>query len=63
MDILFAPLRFCVPVFFTISFLLLERSLEKNSTASFYPLFKKRFIRLLTPTLFWGGLAILLRLL
>ncbi|MEH1935251.1 MAG: acyltransferase [Nostoc sp.] len=63
MDILFAPLRFCVPVFFTISFLLLERSLEKNSTASFYPLFKNRFIRLLTPTLFWGGLAILLRLL
>ncbi|WP_375498933.1 acyltransferase family protein [uncultured Nostoc sp.] len=63
MDILFAPLRFCVPVFFTISFLLLERSLEKNSIASFYPVLKKRFTRLLIPTLFWGGLAVALRLL
>ncbi|MEH2253314.1 acyltransferase [Nostoc sp.] len=63
MDILFAPLRFCVPVFFTISFLLLERSLEKSSNASFYPLLKKRFTRLLIPTLFWGGLAVALRLL
>ncbi|QLE43840.1 acyltransferase [Nostoc sp. C052] len=63
MDILFAPLRFCVPVFFTISFLLLERSFEKNSTAFLYPLLKKRFTRLLIPTLFWGSLAVALRLL
>jgi len=63
MDILFAPLRFCVPVLFTISFFLLTRSLEKSSTVSFSSLFKKRFIRLLIPTLFWGSLAIFLRFL
>jgi hypothetical protein len=63
MDVLFAPLRFCVPVFLTISFLLLKRSLDNYSTASVYSLLKKRFIRLLIPTLFWCTLAAGLRFL
>jgi hypothetical protein len=63
MDILFAPFRFCVPVFLTISFLLLKRSLEKKAQAPLYTSFKKRLTRLLIPTLFWGSIAVSLRLL
>jgi hypothetical protein len=57
-DNLFAPLRFCVPVLLTISFLLLERSLSRKTTHDF---FKKRFKRLLIPILFWFGFAGLLK--
>lgn len=56
---LFAPLRFCVPVLFTISFFLLKRGLEKNTKQPTYPFLKKRLIRLLIPTIFWFSLAFL----
>lgn len=58
---LFAPLRFCVPVLFTISFFLLKRGLENNSKQPAYPFVKKRLIRLLIPTIFWFSLALLFK--
>lgn len=60
LDILFAPLRFCVPVLLTISFFLLKRNLD-NSARSVYQILKKRLIRLLIPTVFWFTLAILIK--
>ncbi|MDX2231608.1 MAG: acyltransferase [Leptolyngbyaceae cyanobacterium bins.349] len=63
LDILFTPFRFCVPVFFTISFFLLANSLEREIHYSAIAQLKKRLQRLLIPTLFWfviaGGLRIL----
>lgn len=56
LEILFAPLRFCVPVLLTISFFLLERNLE-NSNQTVYQILKKRLIRLLIPTAFWFSVA------
>ena len=60
--ILFSPLRFCVPVLLTISFLLSERGLNKH-TSSTWSVIKKRVSRLLLPTIFWFTIAILLKLL
>ena len=58
MDVLFAPLRFSVPVLLSISFLLLERGLENTSAnESVDPLLKKRLIRLAIPTVFWFSIA------
>jgi hypothetical protein len=62
-DTLFAPLRFCVPVLLTISFVLFERGLTSHPTKPTWPLIKKRLIRLAIPTLFWFGLATGLKLL
>lgn len=57
-EVLFVPLRFCVPVLLTISFLLLARGLEKSSSdGSIYPLLKKRLIRLIIPIVFWFSIA------
>lgn len=57
-EVLFAPLRFCVPVLLTISFLLLARGLEISSTdETIYPLLKKRLIRLTIPIVFWFSIA------
>lgn len=57
-DLLFAPLRFCVPVLLSISFLLLERGLERLPTdESVYPLLRKRLVRLAIPTVFWFSMA------
>lgn len=57
-ELLFAPLRFCVPVLLAISFLLLERGLEKlPADKSVYPLLRKRLIRLAIPTVFWFSIA------
>lgn len=53
-------LRFCVPVLFTISFFLLACSLDKTDLRP-WQLLKKRLMRLLIPTTFWFGLAILLK--
>ncbi|NHC34623.1 acyltransferase family protein [Scytonema millei] len=61
LDILFAPLKFCVPVFLTISFFLLQRGIDKNFGQSNYFLLKKRLLRLLIPTIFWFGVALLIR--
>lgn len=61
-DILFAPLRFCVPVFLTISFLLLERGLANRPDEPAWSLIKKRLVRLAIPTVFWFGLAAALKL-
>jgi Acyltransferase family len=58
----FAPLRFCVPVFLTISFLLMERSLHLRPEQSPQAFLKKRLARLAIPTLFWFGVAALLKL-
>lgn len=61
LDILFAPLRFCVPVLLTISFFLLKRNLEHNQERNLYQIVKKRLIRLLSPTVFWFSLAIVIK--
>lgn len=61
LDILFAPLKFCVPVFLTISFFLLQRGIDKNSGHSNYFFLKKRLLRLLIPTIFWFSVALLIR--
>ena len=57
LETLFAPFRFCVPVFLTISFLLFERQIAQSSIQSKLPLLKKRLIRLVIPTLFWFTVA------
>ncbi|MEM7713460.1 MAG: acyltransferase family protein [Cyanobacteria bacterium P01_A01_bin.68] len=61
LETLFAPLRFCVPVFLTISIFLFERkineSTEEPSIQSRKALFKKRLHRLGTPLLFWFAIA------
>ena len=62
-DVLFAPLRFCVPVFLTISFLLLERGLANRPNEPAWSLIRKRLIRLAIPTTFWFSLAAALKLL
>ena len=62
-DLLFAPLRFCVPIFLTISFLLLERGLTNRPDEPAGSLIKKRLIRLAIPTAFWFSLAAALKLL
>ena len=63
MDMLFAPLKFCVPVLLTISFVLFERGLTNHLTKPTWNLIKKRLIRLAIPTLFWFSLAAGLKLL
>lgn len=60
--ILFSPLRFCVPVLLTISFLLSERGLNKDNISTWFVI-KKRLMRLLIPTFFWFTIAVLLKLL
>jgi hypothetical protein len=62
LDTLFAPLRFCVPVLLTISFMLFERGLNNHSNKPTWSLIKKRLIRLAIPTLFWFSLAAGLKL-
>ncbi len=62
-NMLFAPLRFCVPVLFTLSFMLLERGLSKPANEHNWPLIKKRLLRLSIPTVFWFSLAAGLKLL
>lgn len=58
----FAPLRFCVPVLLTISFLLMERRFHLQPDQSSQALLKKRLLRLALPTLFWFGVAAFLKL-
>lgn len=60
-ETLFAPLRFCVPVFLTISIFLFERQIAK-SPADSKLLLKKRLIRLGIPTLFWFTVAAVLKI-
>jgi Acyltransferase family len=62
LEVLFSPLRFCVPVFFTISFLLLARDLERTAH-SWQVLLKKRILRIGIPIVFWFGLTTILQLL
>ena len=59
---LFAPLRFCVPVLFTLSFMLFARDLSKHINERRY-LIKKRLLRLVIPTVFWFSLATGLKIL
>ncbi|NER95096.1 MAG: acyltransferase [Symploca sp. SIO1B1] len=60
LNILFAPLRFCVPVFLTISFFLGEQSLQRQPEATHYDWLKKRLTRLAIPTCFWFSIAAVL---
>jgi Acyltransferase family len=60
LEVLFAPLRFCVPVLFTISFLLTERGMSKQ-TGPLWPSLRKRLLRLAIPTAFWFGLVVCLK--
>ncbi|MBD1853812.1 acyltransferase [Leptolyngbya sp. ST-U4] len=62
LDIASAPLRFCVPVLFTISFLLFERGIEHSAGQPDWQILKKRISRLAIPTLFWFSLAVILKL-
>lgn len=55
LDLLLSPLRFTVPVLLAISVFLLERSLKRDAVV--LTVLKKRFVRLLVPTLFWFGVA------
>ncbi|BAY31624.1 hypothetical protein NIES2107_35100 [Nostoc carneum NIES-2107] len=58
-SLIFSPLRFCVPLFLTISFLLLEKGVLKEHTR--LSLIKKRLQRILIPTIFWFGLVAILK--
>jgi hypothetical protein len=58
----FAPLRFCVPVLLTLSFLLMERSLHLRPEQSPQEFLRRRLIRLAIPTFFWFGVAACLKL-
>lgn len=60
--IISAPLRFCVPVLFTISFFLFERELSYKAELS-WSLLKKRLRRLAIPVMFWFSLSAALQLL
>ncbi len=59
---MFSPLRFCVPVLFTISFLLAERGMSKQ-TGPVGPSLRKRLLRLALPTAFWFGWVVCLKFL
>ena len=59
-EILFSPLRFCVPIFFTVSFFLYETSELRHPSNSFKTFIRKRYPRLLYPTLFWFAIASML---
>ena len=56
-DILFSPLRFCVPILFTISFFLLKKSIDENCEKNIFELAKIRLSRILMPTFFWFLIA------
>ncbi len=60
-ETLFAPLRFSVPVFLTISIFLFERKIAKSPTEPKL-LFKERLNRLGIPILFWFSIAAGLKL-
>ncbi|MBW4670886.1 MAG: acyltransferase [Cyanomargarita calcarea GSE-NOS-MK-12-04C] len=62
-DILFSPLRFCVPVLLTISFMLFERGLSKDFAIPQMSIIKKRLTRLAVPTVFWFSLVAVLKIL
>jgi hypothetical protein len=63
LEMLFSSFRFCVPVLFTISFVLLSRELEKNYELSQWQLLIIRLKRLAIPTAFWFAITFFLRLL
>ncbi|NEQ51905.1 MAG: acyltransferase [Leptolyngbya sp. SIO3F4] len=58
LNILSAPLRFCVPVLLGISFFLLARSTNENIQPKAI-IIRQRIKRLLIPTLFWFGIGII----
>lgn len=60
--IISAPLRFCVPVMFTISFMLFEREFSKPHPKPDWLLLKQRLYRLAIPTAFWFSIAAALQL-
>lgn len=60
-DVLLAPLRVCVPMFFTISFFLLERSLDNGATKDTLTVIKQRLNRIISPTIAWFAIAGLIR--
>lgn len=62
LDTLFAPLRFCVPIFLTISFLLLEQSLIHKPQQSNWLVLRRRLRRLAIPTVFWLVVVVALKL-
>ncbi|MBD6620518.1 acyltransferase [Komarekiella sp. 'clone 1'] len=61
MEILFSPLRFCVPVFLVIYFLLFEKALSKHKVSTL-SVVQKRLVRILIPTMFWFSITALLKL-
>ena len=61
--IITAPLRFCVPVLFTISFILFEREFSKTNAKSDWSIIKKRVQRIAIPIVFWFSIAAALQLL
>ncbi|MBH8552831.1 acyltransferase [Nostocaceae cyanobacterium CENA357] len=61
MEILFSPLRFCVPVFLVIYFFLFEKALAKHNSSTL-SVVQKRLVRILIPTTFWFIITALLKL-
>lgn len=62
LEIAFSPLRFCVPLFFTISFFLYELSEIEQPSKSLGLLLKKRFPRPIYPLAVWFSIAAALNL-
>ncbi|WOD37408.1 acyltransferase family protein [Nodosilinea sp. E11] len=63
LEILFAPLRFCVPMFLAINFLLSELSFDSKPNVETWNSLKKRLSRLTIPCITWFSIAIILKLL
>ena len=61
LETIFAPFKFCVPVLLTISFFLLEKSIQNRRDRPLSWLIKKRLARLAVPTVFWFGLMLVLK--
>jgi hypothetical protein len=61
-DLIFAPLRFCVPIYLSISFFLYEQGYVNRPMLSPWTSLKKRLTRLAIPTCFWYGTALILKL-
>ncbi|MEA5569887.1 acyltransferase family protein [Calothrix sp. UHCC 0171] len=57
LEILFTPFRFCIPVFFTITFFFLVRQLEQPGNTNKLTLLLQQLRGILIPTIFWFTIA------
>ncbi|BAZ41379.1 hypothetical protein NIES4101_73450 [Calothrix sp. NIES-4101] len=61
LEILFTPFRFCIPVFFTITFFFLVRQLEQPGNTHKLTLLFQQLRGILIPTIFWFAIAAILK--